>query len=87
MALCVPGAHAHSVAGAHTHSDTMRPHRGVLSHDQAHALITSPHLTSPRHAATLARMHMREHSNGLSPVLTDTTPATLTLPTAMRVRA
>ena len=76
MALCVPGAH--------THSDTMRPHRGVLSHDHAHALITSPDLTSPGHAVTLARMHMRERSNGLSPVLTDTTSATLTLPTAMR---
>ena len=46
--------------------------------------LTSPRLTSPRHAATLARMHMRERSNGLSPVLTDTTPATLTPPTAMR---
>ena len=56
----------------------------MLSHDHAHALITSPDLTSPGHAVTLARMHMRERSNGLSPMLTETTPATLTLPTAMR---
>ena len=56
----------------------------MTTHMHSSPDLTSRHLTSFRHAATLARMHMRERSNGLSPVLTDTTPATLTLPTAMR---
>ena len=56
----------------------------MTTHMHSSPHLTSPHVTSPRHAATLARTHVREHSNGLSPVLTDTTPATLTLPTAMR---
>ena len=58
----------------------------MTTHMHSSPPLASPHLASPRHAATLARMHMRERSNGLSPVLTDTSPATLTLPTAMRAR-
>ena len=53
MALCV--------RGAHNHSDTMRPHRGVFSHDHAHALITSPRLATP--LCPLVRNRSRSHSS------------------------